>query len=104
MTRGEVWWAELPPPAGRRPVLLVSRPEAYRIRQHVTVAPISRTIRGIPTEVLLGPKDGLPRRSVANLDSLVTIDKTILKSRLASLGPSRIEAVNTAIKFALNLP
>ncbi len=54
MLRGEVWWIELPPPTGRRPVLLLSRDAAYRVRTSVTVAIITRTIRNIPVEVLLG--------------------------------------------------
>jgi len=55
--RGEVWWAELPTPAGRRPVVLLSRDEAYPIRNLVTVAPVTTRIRDIPTEVGRGQMD-----------------------------------------------
>ena len=72
MKRGEVWWAELPVPLNRRPVVLLSRDEAYTIRNAVTVAEITSTIRGIPVEVKLGPKDGLPKKCVANLDTIIT--------------------------------
>jgi hypothetical protein len=69
MKRGEVWWADLPPPTGRRPVVLLSRDEAYAVRALVTVASVTTRIRSIPAEVPLGPEDGLPRDCVANLDN-----------------------------------
>jgi len=101
--RGEVWWAALPPPAGHRPVLLLSRDEAYLVRRLVTVAPVTTRIRGIPVEVPLGQDDGLPKASVANLDSLVTIPKARLKKRVASLGEPKLRAVEAAIRFALGM-
>ncbi len=104
MRRGEVWWAELDPPVGRRPVVLVSREEAYRIREWVTVAPVSTRLRGIRTEVELGPEDGLPRRCAANLDSLITIRKALLRRRITRLSAAKIHEINDAIKFALELP
>ena len=61
MKRGEIWWAELAPPAGRRPVLLLSRDEAYSIRELVIVAPVTTRIRHIPSEVSLDLEDGLPK-------------------------------------------
>ena len=103
MRRGEVWWAELPEPAGRRPVLLLSRNEAYAVRELVTVAPITSRIRRIPTEVALGRADGLPRRCVVNLDSLTTIPKRILTQRLTALTPEKVGAVDRALRFALGL-
>ncbi len=78
MRRGEVWWANLPAPAGRRPVALVSRNEAYKVRDLIMVAPVTTKIRNIPSEVELGVKDGLPRKCVVNCDSLVTIPKARL--------------------------
>jgi mRNA interferase MazF len=103
MRRGEVWWADLPPPAGRRPVVLLSRDEAYSVRELVTVAPISSRMRRIPTEVVLGREDGLPRRCAANLDSLTTIPKRVLTGRLSVLGPGKVAAVERALRFALGL-
>ena len=76
MKRGEVWWAELPPPVGRRPVVLLSRDSAYAVRTSITVAPVTRTTRDIPVEVRLGREDGLPARCVVNLDDLTTIPKS----------------------------
>ena len=78
MQRGDVWWANLPPPSGRRPVVLLSRDEAYAARALVTVAPVTTRIRNIPVEVILGPQDGLPRRCVVNLDTITTISKANL--------------------------
>ncbi len=73
MRRCDVWWADLPAPAGKRPVVLLSRNEAYTIRQLVTVAPVTTRIRSIPTEVPLGREDGLPKRCVINVDTITTI-------------------------------
>ena len=103
MRRGEVWWAELPPPAGRRPVVLLSRDEAYAVRELVTVAPITTRVRRIPTEVTLGRAEGLPRRCVANLDTITTIPKRVLTARLAALAPAKRAAVDRALRFALGL-
>ena len=103
MTRGEVWWAALSSPAGRRPVLLVSRASSFEVRSNVTVAEITSTIRGIPTEVALGKAEGLPKKCVANTDTLVTIPKAWLKERCGALAPAKIEAVDEALRFALGL-
>lgn len=103
MRRGEVWWAELPPPAGRRPVVLLSRNEAYAVRELVAVAPITTRIRTIPTEVPLGKEDGLPKRCVANLDTITTIPKQSLSARLAALSAEKVKAVENALKFALGI-
>jgi len=102
--RGEVWWADLALPVGRRPVVLLSRNEAYQIRELITVAPVTTRLRGIPTEVPLGPREGLRKSGVANLDSIVTIRKSLLTRRISSLPSTKVEAVNQAIKFALALP
>lgn len=103
MRRGEVWWANLPAPAGRRPVVLLSRDEAYAVRDLVIVAPVTSRIRRIPTEVPLGAADGLPRSCVANLDSITTIPKRALSLRLATLAPAKLAAVERALCFAVGL-
>lgn len=64
---------------------------------------VSTTVRGIPTEVPLGKRDGLPKRCVANADSLVTIPKTWLESRIASLQTEKSAALDAAVRFALAL-
>jgi len=103
MKRGEVWWANLPKPVGRRPVVLLSRNAAYPVRASVTVAPITRTVYDIPVEVRLGPEDGLPRHCVANLDNIFTITKRRLERNLATLSSEKMRSVDQAIKFALDL-
>ena len=103
MRRGEVWWADLPAPAGRRPVVLLSRDSAYAVRLAVTVAPVSTRIRGLPVEVPLGPADGLPQVCAANLDDITTVNKDILQRRITSLRPDKLQAVDSAILFALGL-
>lgn len=103
MQRGEVWWASLPPPAGRRPVLLLSRDRAYAVRTWVTVAAVTRTVRDIPTEVRLGPEDGMPADCVVNLDDIATIPKAWLVERVTALSSAKMDAVAAAVKFALDL-
>lgn len=103
MRRGEVWWADLPQPAGRRPVLLLSRNKAYAVRNAVTVAAITRTVRGIAVEVKIALADGMPSACVVNLDDILTIPKNLLISRLCSLHQDRMLEVERAIHFALDL-
>ena len=103
MRRGEIWWADLDPPSGRRPVLLLSRDEAYRVREFVSIGAVTTRVRGIPTEVLLDKKDGLPKACVANLDVLATIPKRKLIRRIASLKALKRSAVDEAVAFALGL-
>lgn len=103
MKRGEVWWANLPKPVGRRPVLLLSRNAAYAVRASVTVAPVTRTVYEIPVEVRLGPEDGMPADCVINLDNILTIPKQNLDRTLTTLTPEKLALVERAIKFALEL-
>ena len=103
MKRGEVWWANLPEPIGKRPVILLSRDEAYSVRNAATLAEVTTRIRGIPVEVLLGPDDGLPKKCVANLDTIVTIRKELLIERITLLQKDKIDQIDDAIKFALGL-
>jgi mRNA interferase MazF len=98
-----VWWANLPDPIGRRPVVLLTRDEAYAVRSQVTVAPVTTRVRGIPVEVALGPEDGLPRACAANLDSILTVEKWRLDTRISALAHEKLEAVDAAIRFALGL-
>lgn len=103
MRRGEVWWADLPSPTGHRPVVLITRDEAYSYRGLVTVAPVSRRVRGIRAEVPLGPEDGLPIRCAVNLDNMTTVAKGALERYIVSLRSEKIQAVDAAIHFALGL-
>ena len=103
MRRGEVWWADLPAPAGRRPAVLLSRNEAYTVRELVTIAPITSRVRRIPTEVPLGLDDGLPKACVVNLDTLIAIPRRSLSRRITTLHPDKVAAIEDALRFALAL-
>lgn len=103
MKRGEIWWASLPKPIGKRPVVLLSRDEAYTIRRAVTVAELTTTIRDIPVEVMLSKNDGVPKTCVINLDTIITIRKDLLIERICLLSPEKIVEINKAITFALAL-
>ena len=103
MQRGEVWWARLPSPAGRRPVVLVSRDRAIQVRDSVTIVQITGTVRNIPVEVPLGTEDGLSKRCVANCDVIVTIPKEFLEERITRLSAIKQDALNEALRFSLDL-
>jgi mRNA interferase MazF len=103
MKRGEVWWVDMPPPAGRRPAVLLSRDAAYRVRAAVTVAPVTRTMRNIPVEVVLDRSDGMPTRCLVNLDDITTLPKVLIKQRITALSPEKIHQIDAAIRFALEL-
>jgi len=93
----------MPPPLGRRPVLLLSRDAAYSVRTSITIAVITRTIRNIPVEVLLGQEDGMPAKCVVNVDVILTIPKSRLTGRITALSAEKMAAVSRAIVFALDL-
>jgi mRNA interferase MazF len=101
--RGEIWWADLPAPYGRRPAILLSRDQAIAVRASVTLVPITGRVRGIPVEVVLGPDDGLPRACVANADNLITVFKARLLRRIGRLSTDKLRAVEDAVRFALAL-
>ncbi len=103
MKRGEIWWAELEPPAGKRPVLLLSRDEAYTVRSLVIIAPVTTRIRGIAAEVPLTAEDGLSQACVVNLDVITTIPKDCLRRRHAILNRHKLKEIEAAIHFALGL-
>jgi mRNA interferase MazF len=83
-----VWWGETPEEQGR-PFLVVSRDAANRVMQRVLVAPVTRRVRGVPSELPLGGEEGLPVASVASFDNLRPVPKALLVRRLGALGPSR---------------
>ncbi len=84
-------------------MLLLSRNEAYAVRELVTVAPVTTRVRHIASEVSLGPEEGLPRPCVVNLDSITTIAKASLCERLTSLTFEKLREVEVALHFALGL-
>ncbi len=103
MRREEVWWSNLPQPVGRRPVVLLSQDEAYVIRELVIATPVATRARNITAEVRLGPEDGIPRSSVANLDTIMNIPKNSLQTHITSLKLEKLQAVEEALHFVLGL-
>jgi mRNA interferase MazF len=101
VTQYEIWWANLPKPAGRRPVLLLSRADAYSYLNKFIVAEITTTIRDIPVEVRLGRAERMPKPCVVNCDNLRTISKSALVERIANLSQRRITEVKAAVGYAL---
>lgn len=95
VARGEVWWGESPDEKGR-PFLVVSRDAANEVMQRVLVAPVSRRIRGLPSELALGAGEGLPVESVASFDNLRSMPKGMLVRRLGALGPRLHEICRVA--------
>jgi mRNA interferase MazF len=85
--QGEIWWAEAEDK--RRPVLVVTRSEAVSVLSGIVVAPVSRTIRAIPTEIRLGDAEGLPVDCAASFDNLQRIRRSALTERVGDLGPRR---------------
>jgi mRNA interferase MazF len=99
VNRGEVWWAELPE-AGRRPYLILTRQAAIPVLSGIVVAQVSRTVRGIPTEVALDTDDGMPEACAASFDNILTIPKWSLTERICRLGLPRLQEVCRALRTA----
>ena len=104
MRQFEVWWAQLPEPVGRRPVLLLGRSTAFSYLTRVLVVEVTSTIRAIPQEISLGRREGLPRKCVANLDALRTIPKGVLHSFIGRLAATRHVEVKRALGHVLHWP
>ena len=100
MNRGEVWWAEVG--RKRRPVLVLTRPEVIDVREMVTVAEITSTVRGLAAEVPLpDPPPGVVDASVVNCDGLHTVRRSSLSDRAGELGDRTMRAVCRAVSYAL---
>jgi mRNA interferase MazF len=101
MRRGEIRWYRFRAPDKRRPVLILTRDSILEYLGEVTVAPITSTIRNIPSEVALGPDDGLPQRCAVNLDHVQTVAKDRLGGIVTSLPAAKMAAVRDALLFAI---
>ena len=99
--RGQVWWGEIEE-VGRRPFLIMTRPAAVGVLSSVLAAPVTRTIRGIPTELPLGPEDGMPTDCVANFDNLRPVPKANLVDHICTLEPMRLEQACSALRLAVD--
>jgi mRNA interferase MazF len=101
MRQYEIWWATLPPPVGTRPVLLLSRNGAYEYLSRILAVEITSKIRSIPQEVVLGRREGMPRRSVANFDNLRALAVTSLAEQLGGVTSDRLPEVKRALGHSL---
>lgn len=93
--QGEIWWAQAEDK--RRPVLVVTRSEAVGVLTGIVVAPVGRTVRGIPTEIALGQEEGLAVDCVASFDNLQRVLRSALTERVGDLG-ARSERICGALK------
>lgn len=104
VARGDIIWADMGGLAGRRPVCVLTRDAAIQVLSAVTCAPITRTIRGIRSEVEVGSEEGLPEVSVITCDNIVTLPFTLLaSSRVGQLGSGKRAELDHAIRYALDI-
>ena len=101
--RGDVYWYSFAAPDKRRPVVILTRDSAIPVLNSVTVAPVTSTVRGIPTEVELTESDGMPTTCAANFDNIQTVPKRNLGNRITRLSQAKLAAAARAISFALGL-
>jgi mRNA interferase MazF len=95
LRQGDIWWAEAEDK--RRPVLIITRSDAIAVLARIVVAPLTRTVRGIPTEIRLGSEDGLTTECAASFDNLQPINRSLLTERVATLDPGRRHEICTAL-------
>lgn len=101
MKRGEVRWYKFARPDKRRPVVILTRDSALEFLGEVTIAPITSTMREIPTEVVLSATDGMPHDCVVNLDHVQTVAKAKLGPLVTTLSPRKMMELRAALLFAL---
>ncbi len=103
MKHGEIRWYKFMPPNKKRPVLILTRDSVLEYLGEVTIAPITTTVRNIPSEVLLLKSDGMPQDCVVNCDHLQTVSKGKIGPLITSLPSSKMLDVGRAIRFALDI-
>jgi mRNA interferase MazF len=101
MQRGEVRWYRFAKPDKKRPVVVLTRDSALEFLGEVTVAPVTSTIRDIPTEVLLGSDDGMPKECAVNSDHLQTVARGRMGALITRLPDAKMEELRRALLFAL---
>lgn len=102
--QGEIWWAELPNPVGRRPVLILTRTGAIEQFANVTIAPLTRTIRQVRSEVNLSTKDGVPTDCAITLENIITIRKAALDRKITRVRAKIMSQVFEAVRFVFQMP
>jgi mRNA interferase MazF len=100
VNRGEIWNYRFKAPDKRRPVLVLTRQEVIGLLHTVMVAPITSTIYGAPSEVIIGPEEGLKRASAVNLDHVQTVERVRLSSYIGSVSPATMKVVCRALAVA----
>lgn len=103
MKRGEVRWYRFQHPDKNRPVLILTRDSVIEYLNEVTVAPITSTVRDIPSETHLSTEDGMPKECAVNCDHLQTVSKNKLGNVITTLPQSKMKEIQSAIRFALEL-
>jgi len=99
--RGEIRWYRFAAPDKRRPVVVLTRDSILEYLGEATVAPITTTIRDIPSEVVLTKQDGMPRDCAVNLDHLQTVPRSKIGPLITTLSPERMRELRGAVLFAL---
>lgn len=102
--QGEIRWAQLPHPIGRRPVLVLTRSAAIPRLTNVTVAPLTRSILDIETQAVISPEDGVPELSAASLDNILTIPKHRLEKSITRLSEETMMDVWRALRAVFAMP
>jgi mRNA interferase MazF len=103
MQRGEIRWYRFQQPDKKRPVLILTRNSVIPYLGELTIAPITTTVRDIPSEVFLFQSDGMPRNCAINCDHIQTVSKSRIGSLITSLPLEKMDQVSRAISFALDL-
>lgn len=104
VARNDIVWADLGPPAGRRPVCILTRDAAIPLLNTVTCAPVTKTIRGIPSEVEIGPEHGLPETAVITCDNVITIARTDLDPEpVGHLDLATRARLDRALRYSLDI-
>jgi len=103
VARGDIVWADLGAPAGRRPVCVLTRDAALDVLTAITCAPVTRTARAIRSEVDVGPDEGLPEPSVISCDNLLTVPKGDMDEPVGRLGLDARAQLDRALRYALDI-
>ena len=103
MKRGEIRWYKFSSPDKKRPVLILTRDSVLRYLGEVTVAPVTSTVRDIPSEVVLSKEDGMVKDCAVNLDHIQTVSRGKIGSLIATLSQDKMIRVSEAVRFALEL-
>ena len=101
MRRGEVRWYKFSRPDKRRPVVILTRGSALEFLSEVTIAPVTSTIRNIPSEVVLTPSDGMPRACAVNLDHIQTVSRAKIGGLITTLEKEKMSEIRTSLLFAI---